>query len=204
MLKALSLACGRGNQSRKYLHVRPYSSHGDSSSSSNPFPYPTQPFPLPHHIFHLPRNPSKADVKRRYYELVRIYHPDSPVARHYPPEVSQARFQAITKAYDVLRGKSALTGETLGSQTSTTMDPARWATGTRQSGRPHFDDTSGDERWKERTIMAAAMLTIAAFVIQTTITRQQAIAEAAARRRPGPSSNNQSRTDDTLADNSRS
>jgi hypothetical protein len=41
------------------------------------------------------------------YELVRIYHPDSSIARAYPPEISEARFRAISTSYDVLRGRHA-------------------------------------------------------------------------------------------------
>lgn len=41
------------------------------------------------------------------YELVRIYHPDSPVSRVLPASTAQTRFQAITHAYDVLRGKTS-------------------------------------------------------------------------------------------------
>ncbi|KAH7916507.1 hypothetical protein BJ138DRAFT_1074880 [Hygrophoropsis aurantiaca] len=203
MLNVFSATCKRTQARRglRPLRTRNYSQSAISDSAStsiNPFPFPTQPHPLPHHIFHLPRNPSRADVKRRYYELVRIYHPDSPVARNYPPEVSQARFQAISKAYDVLRGKSPLTGERLA---STKMDPARWATGTStRSTRPHFDDTSGDERWKERAILAAFILTVGAFFVQTTMTRQQAIAEAVARRRSGPPSTKRAGADDALAE----
>ena len=36
---------------------------------------------------------------------MRIYHPDSPIARTYPPEISEARFCAISTSYDVLRGR---------------------------------------------------------------------------------------------------
>jgi len=36
---------------------------------------------------------------------MRIYHPDSPIARAYPPEMSEARFHAISTSYDVLRGR---------------------------------------------------------------------------------------------------
>ena len=39
------------------------------------------------------------------YELVRVYHPDSPIARAHPPEISEARFHAISTSYDVLRGR---------------------------------------------------------------------------------------------------
>jgi hypothetical protein len=76
---------------------------------------------------HLSRNASQEDVKRRCtysshitacarpnrpdYGLVWIYHPDSVVARHYLTEMSPARFQAISKAYDILWGKASSSGE---------------------------------------------------------------------------------------------
>ncbi|KAI0812327.1 hypothetical protein BC629DRAFT_931986 [Irpex lacteus] len=78
-----------------------------ASTSANPYPYPNTANPTPHQIFHLPRSATQADVKARYYELVRIYHPDSPVSRVLPSTTAQTRFQAITHAYDVLRGKTS-------------------------------------------------------------------------------------------------
>lgn len=36
---------------------------------------------------------------------MRIYHPDSPIARAHPPDISEARFHAISTSYDVLRGR---------------------------------------------------------------------------------------------------
>ncbi|KAJ8591198.1 hypothetical protein M405DRAFT_735517 [Rhizopogon salebrosus TDB-379] len=151
------------------------------SYASNPFPYPAQTNPQPHHIFHLPRNASQED--KADYELVRIYHPDSVVARHYPPEVSQARFQAISKAYDILRGKTSSSCEPI--EATRKVDPMRWSTTSR---RPHFDNTASDERWKERVIMGAVLLTIVAFVAQTSWTRQQAIAEMSSHGRTSHSS----------------
>jgi hypothetical protein len=98
-------------------------------SSTNPYPYPSNSSPTPHQIFHLPLSASQEEVKSRCvhrlidhssppaltlipnpldtadYELVRIYHPDSPIARVYPPEISEARFHAISTSYDVLRGR---------------------------------------------------------------------------------------------------
>ncbi|KAA1475232.1 hypothetical protein DENSPDRAFT_414467 [Dentipellis sp. KUC8613] len=72
------------------------------SSSENRFPFPTSRHPTPHQIFHLPQSASKADIKARYYDLVRLHHPDAPAARHLPPDVAHARFHAITSAYDRL------------------------------------------------------------------------------------------------------
>lgn len=38
------------------------------------------------------------------YDLVRVHHPDSPHGRDIPQKVRHARFQSITRAYDILRG----------------------------------------------------------------------------------------------------
>lgn len=89
------------------------------------------------------------------YDLVRIYHPDSPVARKYPAEIAQARFQSISTAYDLMRGKSAITGEVLTSR-ERHMDPARFRP--KAPRRPHFDETTGDERWKERVLFGATVI----------------------------------------------
>ncbi|KAG1885145.1 hypothetical protein F4604DRAFT_153332 [Suillus subluteus] len=160
-----------------YISLQSFRSY--ASKSANPYPYPTQINSQPHQIFHLPRSANQEDIKRRYYELVRIYHPDSAVARHYPSEESQARFQAISRAYDILRGKASSSGEPV--EATHKVDPIRWSA---RSRRPHFDDTASDERWKERVIMGIVLLTLAAFVAQNSWTRQQAIAELSSHRRP--------------------
>ncbi|KAG1813736.1 hypothetical protein EV424DRAFT_52395 [Suillus variegatus] len=169
------------------------SSRSYASKSANPYPYPTQKNPQPHQIFHLPRSANQEDVKRRYYELVRIYHPDSAVARHYPSEESQARFQAISRAYDILRGKASVSGEPV--EAAHKVDPIRWST---RSRRPHFDDTASDERWKERVIMGTVLLTLAAFVAQTSWTRRQAIAEMSSHRWPSHPSKKSGNDDGAL------
>ncbi|KAF8502389.1 hypothetical protein F5888DRAFT_1608362 [Russula emetica] len=129
-----------------------------TASSSNPYPYPPHSNPTPHQIFHLPlTGASQKEVKSRYYELVRIYHPDSPIARSYPPEVSQARFHAITTSYDVLRGRR------------TTLDPnspdgtphprvdlhALWRA--KQCHR-HDPMEPVDDRWKDGIILGSLFL----------------------------------------------
>ncbi|KAJ4487902.1 hypothetical protein J3R30DRAFT_3432160 [Lentinula aciculospora] len=74
-----------------------------SSNSSPDFPFPTQPRPSPYEIFHLPYGCNQQQIKERYYDLVRQYHPDSPSCRLTPPSERHARFQAIRAAYDSLR-----------------------------------------------------------------------------------------------------
>ena len=39
------------------------------------------------------------------YELARTFHPDAPAAQTLPATVRHARFHAVTRAYDILRGK---------------------------------------------------------------------------------------------------
>ncbi|EJU03494.1 hypothetical protein DACRYDRAFT_93836 [Dacryopinax primogenitus] len=65
--------------------------------------YPSHAHPTPHEIFHLRRTASQDEIKERYYELVRVHHPDSPTCRHEPDDIRQERFKAITKAYDILK-----------------------------------------------------------------------------------------------------
>jgi hypothetical protein len=50
---------------RTLLIPRVNTSRSYASKRANPFPYPAQTNPQPHHIFHLPRNASQEDVKRR-------------------------------------------------------------------------------------------------------------------------------------------
>ncbi|GJE85381.1 J domain-containing protein [Phanerochaete sordida] len=76
-----------------------------ASTSTHPYPWPAHTRPTPWQIFHLPPGASQKDIKSRYYELVRVHHPDSPRGRDVPSAVRHARFQSLTTAYDTLRGK---------------------------------------------------------------------------------------------------
>ncbi|KAL6300615.1 hypothetical protein BKA93DRAFT_740138 [Sparassis latifolia] len=130
------------------------------SSSSNPFPYPTNANPTPHQIFHLSHSASRDQVKARYYDLVRIYHPDSPISRAVPPQTAHARFQSISSAYAVLSGKAKTHGGpgNDGPEHATTyhnLSAAMW----RERQRRRADLEVGfDEVWKDRMILAAIVL----------------------------------------------
>lgn len=163
------------HRTREILRYVAHRSCRHTSTSSNPYPYPTHPHPRPHQIFHLPRSATQQQIKERCrwslhallngllnpffpvldYDLVRIYHPDSPIARKYPADIAQARFQSISKAYDLMRGKSDLTGDAVTSR-ERPADPARFRP--RATRRRHFDETVGDERWKERILFGATLL----------------------------------------------
>ncbi|KAL5531145.1 hypothetical protein ACEPAG_4021 [Sanghuangporus baumii] len=79
---------------------------GDPHSIPLKFPFPNHPHPTPYEIFHLEPGARPSEIKSRYYQLVRIHHPDTPHARRLPPHISRARFQAIQSAHDALTGKS--------------------------------------------------------------------------------------------------
>ncbi|KAJ7583664.1 hypothetical protein C8J56DRAFT_954644 [Mycena floridula] len=71
--------------------------------STGQFPFPATERPSPHQIFHLSHNASQEEIKKRYYELVRMHHPDSSLDKTLSSAQKHVRFQAITAAYDTLR-----------------------------------------------------------------------------------------------------
>ncbi|KAH8096791.1 hypothetical protein BXZ70DRAFT_315658 [Cristinia sonorae] len=163
--------------------TRPLLARHASSTSPNPFPYPGHANPSPHQIFHLPPSASLQDVKARYYDLVRIYHPDSPLNRALPPATVQARFQSISAAYDVLRGRSRLlpSGETEPvdrKKDHHDLSSAMWKAKQRKKAELAFAAPLISDKWKDRLMLGAIFFTIGAFVAQTYSTRQQALSAA--------------------------
>jgi len=86
-------------------------------------PFPTHPRPTPHQIFHLPPTATSAEIKSRYYELMKLYHPDSAQSLRRKnknknkkenssdevflltsDDVRRERLNAIRMAYDALQG----------------------------------------------------------------------------------------------------
>ncbi|KAA1472887.1 hypothetical protein DENSPDRAFT_839258 [Dentipellis sp. KUC8613] len=159
------------------LQLNSFYSVRHASSSSNPYPYPSNANPTPHQIFHLPMSASQKDVKSRYYELVRIYHPDSPVARVYPPEVSQARFHAISAAYDTLRGRKpgAVADEAGSSRRHDFHDLSNAVWRARQRQKAEKLSVGRDDRWKDSIIFGAIFLAGGVFILQTHFARTRAM-----------------------------
>ncbi|KAF8512334.1 hypothetical protein JB92DRAFT_2812684 [Gautieria morchelliformis] len=90
---------------RHLVQTRFATTSSGSQATPDAFPFPRHANPSPHEIFHLPRGASQSEIKSRYYELVRIHHPDCPTARSLPPSTSHSHFQAISDAYGILSGK---------------------------------------------------------------------------------------------------
>ena len=88
------------------------------SSGRGPFPLPASKQATPYEVFHLPRNSSSREIKARYYDLVKIYHPDRALARHdghrsppsssttksatLSPEQAHEDFKRVREAYVIL------------------------------------------------------------------------------------------------------
>jgi hypothetical protein len=88
---------------------------------------------------------------------VRIYHPDSPVARRYPQEVSEARFRTISVSYDILRGRRT-TPDSVSphAPSSPRVDlHALW-----RAKQRHRRDQIGpiDDRWKDGIILGSLVV----------------------------------------------
>ncbi|KIK67078.1 hypothetical protein GYMLUDRAFT_238422 [Collybiopsis luxurians FD-317 M1] len=150
---------------RSKLHCFNYSTFPQS------FPFPKHSNPTPHQIFHLPHNASQQDIKNRYYQLVRIYHPDK-AAPSISSEEAHARFQAISNAYNTLRGKSTPNVSSSARDTRHEATTAARRAAYIRRHRELYQAGAIDDRWKDRLIILA---TVALFVIQAAMTRQEAI-----------------------------
>ncbi|KAG9019711.1 hypothetical protein FRB90_010981 [Tulasnella sp. 427] len=91
---------------------RGFSASGVSAVSKNLYPFPNHKNPTPHQIFHLPLGADQHAIKARYYELVKIHHPDA--CHGLDPAVSHERFQRIQQAYTFLRRGKRSTARPVG------------------------------------------------------------------------------------------
>ncbi|KAF6763197.1 hypothetical protein DFP72DRAFT_526671 [Ephemerocybe angulata] len=159
-----------------------------SNANTNAYPYPSRKNPSPHEIFHLPRNATEADVKARYFDLVRIYHPDK--ATDLAAEDAHARFRAITSAYDILRGKrtGGIGEDGVDGGINANVDlryqtTAAWRAAHRKRQQELYSSGAADEKWKDRIILFGVVSTIVFVVANTFTTRKEAMAEALSRTR---------------------
>jgi hypothetical protein len=86
---------------------------------------------------------------------VRIYHPDSAMVRSLglPAEVAHDRFQSISRAYDLLRGKTLASLSADGA-----AKPESTAARRTKQARQAELHTGFDDRWKDRVIVGAVIV----------------------------------------------
>ncbi|KAI0339754.1 hypothetical protein BDW22DRAFT_1380502 [Trametopsis cervina] len=163
-------------------------------SISSLYPFPQHPHPTPHQIFHLSSTATQQDIKARYFDLVKIYHPDSPHSRQVPSSVRHARFQSITYAYDVLRGKASRQhlGDTWNDSVYAELERRRryrpsthggtrassgsnrgWGAGEFAFSWDDYTDNArsrsktldgANDQWKDKVILCAAVLAVGAAI----------------------------------------
>ncbi|KAJ7209479.1 hypothetical protein GGX14DRAFT_451618 [Mycena pura] len=149
--------------------------HVKHASNKALFPalFPAHPNPTPHQIFRLPRNASPADIKARYLDLVRIYHPDK-CDSSVPSEVAHARFRAITAAYNTLRHGSTLPEQ----DTTKPVTPTARAMYKRKRNL-YSGPQLADDSWKDKIIVVGVIFAAFCFVIQSAATRRALLLEDA-------------------------
>lgn len=83
----------------------------ESERNGNPYPLPSAGRATPYDIFHIGTHASAAEIKARYYDLVKIYHPDRALAGvahdgktgdQIDVQKAHDNFKRITEAYTVL------------------------------------------------------------------------------------------------------
>ena len=91
------------------------------------------------------------------YELARTFHPDAPAAQTLPATVRHARFHAVTRAYDVLRGKPHSLSITDDDVDAELARRRRQRQVYRQRAAADFAEAAGvggtDEAWKDQVII---------------------------------------------------
>ncbi|KAH6914441.1 hypothetical protein BKA70DRAFT_667006 [Coprinopsis sp. MPI-PUGE-AT-0042] len=177
-----SSVCSRSRCLKSYAYSARVLARSSSTAAAGDakYPFPAHRNPSPHQVFHLPKNASEADVKARYYDLVRLYHPDK--ATDIAPDLAHERFQVITHAYDVLRGKKA-SGSVDSEQAGPTVDlryqtTAAWRTMHRKRTENLYKSGAADEKWKDRLIVVGVVGTIAFVLLNMVMTRRAVLDEA--------------------------
>jgi len=115
------------------------------------------------------------------------------------PEVAQARFQAISAAYDVLRGKTPLTESGLGSHTSNSSASYQTTAAYRamQRRRQELYDTGAvDDGRKDAWIIFGVVMTIVIVIAQAITTRKAVLAEVLSKGRSASMNNHRPTADD--------
>ncbi|KAI8985637.1 hypothetical protein BD414DRAFT_488732 [Trametes punicea] len=119
-----------------------------ASTGSVAYPYPTHAHPTPHQIFHLPAGATQQQIKARYYELVRIHHPDSPFGRDISPASTGSGGPVDIYRAELERRRRARA--------------AYEASRRPMSSQPQAWTASADDRWKDRIILFVGVLALGA------------------------------------------
>lgn len=138
-------------QSRKF-----HDSSRCKSVPSDDLRWPSSPNPTPYEIFGLPPTASSAEIKKRYYQLARKYHPDSRISSTEVDQERLRRFRDVVRANELLSAAKSRriydeNGFGWGDMTMNDImgDPAHWQGNYegrfRSTGRPGRPTSDGFE-----------------------------------------------------------
>jgi len=153
-------------------------------SRPNPFPFPLHRNPTPYQIFHLPSSATANDIKDRYFQLVRLYHPDK-VGTSTSSDIAHTRFQAITAAYDILTGKApSNTSEASGSGSVNVpfQTTASWRA-MRKRRQELYDSGPINDGKSDNLIIIGVVATVAIALFQIATLRHEALKDLLSRTR---------------------
>jgi hypothetical protein len=94
------------------------------------------------------------------YELARTFHPDSPASQGLPSSVRHARFHAVTRAYDILRGRSNahLGHDVYNAELSRRRHQHYHRQANYQRATPESAEAEGaDDAWKDQVIIIVGL-----------------------------------------------
>jgi len=97
-------ACTLSNRPLLAFHRRRHfhTATGNATPSSDDIRWPKSSNPSPYEIFGLPPSASASEVKKRYYQLARIYHPDSRAPSAEAEQERLHRFRQVVQANELL------------------------------------------------------------------------------------------------------
>ncbi|KJA27850.1 hypothetical protein HYPSUDRAFT_35019 [Hypholoma sublateritium FD-334 SS-4] len=176
--------CNRGKLSRALQTSASQASTAAETQTPNSFPYPSHRNPTPHQLFHLPHNATESDIKARYFDLVRLYHPDK-IGVSTSSDLAHARFQEITAAYEILRRKSSAPDDPL---SSTSPASPRYRTtaayrAMRKKRQELYNSGPVDDSRKDKFIIFGVIMTIVIVLAQTASVRREVLSESLSRHR---------------------
>lgn len=113
------------------------------------------------------------------YDLVRVHHPDSPHCRAASSAEARARFQSITRAYDVLRGRHHVDPYREEIERLRREQALRQMYRRKRAGQASYDfahgprysewTASADDRWKDTFIIVIGILVSVEYFVGTCV-----------------------------------
>jgi len=116
-----------------------------------------------HDVCFTSKEPAQLLTSSTDYELARAFHPDSPVPQALPSTVRHDRFHAITRAYDILRGRYHIhrsAGDPYSAELARRRRQHAWrqAHHRRAASAEEGGLSCADDAWKDQVIIVVGLV----------------------------------------------